>query len=430
MGFLRRFLAGDPQRDLERAAALLDSGEPERALELARRAEERAQPADQDRARALVAQARAAWAAVALEKASLAESSEYFEDAAEWIGVALEHVDQTRRGELEELQRSLLERAGEAESETWQPPPEPDNDSQTELDHGIHYQALIDMLVEDVAERYGSRTPAFRAAYVALNEGRIVDAHEAFEALVAAYGEDSVVLFERGRSRLAFGDAEGAAADLEAAWPEFGDQPLDLAGELSVPGLWAEAMLALGRPEPVIERVASVAGPVEAAPLCERYGQALLAARRFEDARDFLAVAGAKNPARDAFSYQLARALEHLGERAAAIDCLEVAIAPSCAGGCAPRPKHLPSFRALASLYLDDESSPERVRELMTTVARTLGGRLASGDHTLLARYYDQIGDAKAAEHARGHASRLRDEAAAEETATGPALGGQMRAPI
>ncbi len=429
MGFLKRLFSGDPQRDLERAAALLAGGDPERALELARRGEERAQGADKERARTLVARAREAWVAEALEKASLAESSEYFEDAAEWIGVALEHVDETRQGELEELRRSLLERAEEAGSESWEPPPEPQDDSQTELDHGIHYQALIDMLVEEVAERYASRQPAFRAAYVAFNEGRIDDAHEAFEALVAASGEDPVVLFERGRSRLAFGDAEGAAADLEAAWPAFGDHALDLAGELSVPGLWAEAMLALDRPQPVIERLADLADPIDAAPLCERYAQALLAAERFEDARDFLAAASAQNPVRDAFSHQLARALEHLGERAAAIDCLEVAIAPSCATGCAPRPKHLPSFRALASLYLDDESNPERIRELMTVVARTLGGRLASRDHALLARYYDQIGDAKAAEHARDHARRLRQEAEAA-TDTGPALGAQMRTPI
>ncbi len=430
MSFLKRLFSGDPQRDLERAAAQLARGEPERALELARRAGQRSEGAVQEQARALVDQAREASSAAALEKASVAESSEYFEDAAEWISVALEHASETRRGELEARRRSLLERAEEAESESWEPPAEAREDSQTELDHGVHYQALIDMLVEDVADLYASRTPAFRAAYVAFNEGRIADAHEAFEALAAAAGEDPVVRFERGRNRLEVGDAEGAATDFEAAWPEFGDQPLDLAGELSVPGLWAEAMLALSRPEPVIERLASLADPIDAAPLVERYAQALIRAERFEDARDVLAVASNRNPARDAFAYLLALTLDRLGERAAAIDCLEAAIAPSCVTGCASRPKYLPSFRALASLYLDDESSPERVRELMTEVARALGGRLASGDQALLARYYDQIGDAQAAEQARDHARRLGREADTAET-TGPAsLGGQMKTPI
>ncbi len=430
MGFLKRLFAGDPGRDLERAEALLESGEAERALELARRAEEGAEAADQDRARALIAQAREAMVTMALEKASLAESSEYFEDAVEWLDVALEHAGEERRSELAELRRSLQGRAEEMVDESWEPPSEPENDSQTQMDPGVHYQALIDMLIEDVADLYQTRTPAFRVAYVALNEGRLDEAHEAFEALAAISGEDPVVRFELGRSRLAVGDAEGAVPELEAAWPALGDQAMDLTGELSVPALWADAMLATGRPAPVIERLADLTDPIDAAPLCERYAQALLATERFEEARDFLARASAKNGARDHFAFQLAQALAHLGERAAAIDCLEVAIKPSCTTGCAPRAKYLPSFRALASLYLDDESHSDRVHELMTDVARAQGGRLASGDHLLLARYYDQTGDAGGAEHARDHARRLRQEAETEAGDAGPALGAQMRTPI
>ena len=288
------------------------------------------------------------------------------------------------------------------------------------------------MLVEEVAEHYEGRLPAFRIAYVALNEGRVAEAHEAFEILAASADEDPVVRFERGRSRLAVGDVAGAVPDFEAAWPTFGDGALDLTGELSVPGLWAEAMLALGQPVPVIERLVKLADPIDAAPVSERYAQALMAAERLEDARDFLTAAVAKNPSRDLFAYQLAQTFEQLGERTAAIDCLEIAIAPSCTTGCAPRQKYLPSFRALVSLYLADESQPERVHELMTVIARALGGRLTSGDHTLLARYYEQIGDAEAAEHAHGHAQRLRQEAAPLETVdAGPApAGGQMRAPL
>ncbi len=433
MAFLKRFFGGDPGRDLDRAAALLESGEPEKALELARRAGKRAAPADAERVRRLVEEARAAVASAALEKASLAEASEYFEDAAEWIEVAAEHTeDAARRSELEALRRSLLERAQAAEQETWEPPePEPDTDTQTELDPGVHYQALIDMLVEDVAERYHARLPAFRLAYVALNEGRVAEAHEAFEALATATGEDPVLLFERGRGRLAVDRAEAAAADFEAAWPELGDRALDLAGELSVPGQWAEAMLAQDRPEPVIERLAELADPIDAAPLAEHYAQALLAAERYGEARDFLAAAITRNSARDRFAYLLAQALEQLGERAAAIDCLETAIAPSCASGCKPRPKYLPSFRALASLYLEDESRSERVRELMTQLAQAKGGRLDSRDHSLLARYYEQIGDAEAAGHARDHARRLRRDAEAPQAAEpAPAPSAGMRAPI
>lgn len=440
MGLLKRLFAGDPRRDLERAEALLASGEGERALKLARRAQERAQPADKNRGQALVEKAHQALATEAIEKASVAEKAEYFEDAAEWLGVALDHVDDdARRDQLKALRGTLLERADEAEDEAWEPTDaEPESpagsDSQTALDFGVHYQALIDMLTEDFAERYQARPPAFRAAYVAFNEGQTAVAHEAFEALGALSGEDPVVRFERGRSRMAHGDLEGAVTDFETAWQAFGAEPLDLTGELSVPALWADAMLALSKPDPVIERLAELTDPIAAAPLSERYAQALLMTQRFEEARDFLASTLVGNSGRDIFAYLLAEALKNLGERPAAIDCLETAITPSCTTGCAPRAKFLPSFRALVSLYLEDESHHERVRELMTLVAQTLGGRLTHRDHSLLAGYYEQVGDAKAAEQARGHAQRLSEEATAGDVAEAvpepPPAAGRMRAPL
>ncbi len=433
MGFFKRLFTSDPRRDLERAEALLAGGNAQRALELARRAEAQALAGDKNRTRALVEQARQALASTALEKASLAESSEYFDDAAEWLAVALEHIDdREQRSSLEELRQRLLERAHESEDEAWEPPPEAHTEITTELDPGTHYQTLVDMLVEGVAERYDDRPPAFRAAYVALNEGRVAEAHESFEELATAGGDDPVILLERGRSRLASGQAEGAAADLEAAWPAFGDQPLDLAGEMSLPALWADAMLTLGRPQPVIERLAELVDPVATAPLCERYAQALLQAEQFAEARAFLTSAVVDNPVRPAFAFQLAGTLDGLGERPAAIDCLETAIAPSCATGCAPRAKHLPSLRALAALYLEDGSHPQRVHELMTLVAQSLGGRLTGRDHSLLAGYYEQIGDAAAAEQARSHARRLSEEAATalEAGPTPPTPGAQMRAPL
>ncbi len=433
MSFFKRMFAGDPHRDLERAEALLEDGDADRALELARRAAKRATAADQGRAEDLALRAKKALIAGALEKASLAEASEYFEDAAEWLDLALRHTeDETRRGELEALRESMFERARRAEEEPWQPPDEAESEPSTDLDPGVHYQALIDMLVEDVAARYETRPVAFRSAYVAFNEGLASEALSAFEVLAEAGGEDPVVRLERGRCRLALGDAEGALEDFEAAWPAFGDDFLDLSCETSLPGLWAEAMLALGKSAPVIERLAELADPVEAAPLAGLYGQALLAAERLEDARAFLTGAVARNAARPLFPFLLAQTLERLDQRAGAVDCLEAAIAPSCAGGCSPAKMHLPSFRALMRLYLDEGGHAERVRELMTRVARAQGGRLTSGDHSLLARYYEEVGDEEAAELARGHAERLRDEGMGAEPpapVASPGLGGK-RAPL
>jgi tetratricopeptide (TPR) repeat protein len=436
MGFLSRLFASDPRRDIERAEALLEKGEAARALELARRAEERAQAPDRSHAARLAARARSALVAGALEKAELAESSEYFEDAVEWISAALEHVaDEAERQELEERLGTLEAQARAADREDpWEPPPPPEAEPATQLDPDTHYLALVGMLGEDFADLYEDRPAAFRRAYVDLNEGRIEAALETLDLLAEARGEDPVTLFERGRCRLMLGDTEGALADLEAAQETFGDRAVDLTGDLSVPVLWAEAMLVLGRHEPVIERLEALAAPAAGNPaISYRYAQALLAAERFDDARKFLAVAASTYPGNPVFPQQLALVLVRLGEKAAAIDCLEAAIAPSCAGGRCGRPrKHLPSIRALASLYLDEGDSPDRVRELMKLVALELSGQLTSEDHALLARFHEQTGDPEAAALAAAEADRLRSEGAVSEgRGTLPApLGAQKRAPL
>ena len=118
MGFLNRLFAGDPRRDLERAEAQLEKGEPERALELARRAQERSDGADQKHAAAFITRACEAVAAKALEKAATAVSSKYYEDAMEWVQTALDHVsDPARRGELEERLKALHAKAEDAAEE-------------------------------------------------------------------------------------------------------------------------------------------------------------------------------------------------------------------------------------------------------------------------------------------------------------------------
>ncbi|MCP3961867.1 MAG: hypothetical protein GY719_28835 [bacterium] len=439
MGFLKRLLGGsdgDPRRDIERAETLLAKGEIERALELAERAAGRGSPSQEQSAADVARRARRALVDGALEKAALAESSEYFEDAAEWLETAIEHLDdEPRRAELTERRAALLTRAEEAEQEApWEPPPEADVEPGTEVDPDSHYMALVDMFRESAAELYTSLPAAFRRAYVDLNEGRPEKAMPVLDDL-ADGAEDPVLHFERGRCRLMLGDAEGAVDDLETAWEAFGDEPLDRVGELSVPGFWADAMLGLGRGRQVIERLGDLADPAADNPaLSEIYGEALLAENRLDEARRFLTGAAIRYPSRPAFSHQLAMALGRSGERAAAIDCLEASIAPSCAsGGCAKPPKHLPSIRFLASLYLDQGGHADRVHQLMTLVAQALRGRLGGEDHSLLGKYYDEIGDPEAAEHARSEARRLRDAgSAAGDLEAAPALGGapHKRAPL
>lgn len=438
MGFFDRWLGGDPRRDLERAEVLLAKGETERALELARRAVKQAVGADAGRAASMVERARDAAVSKALERAATAVSSEYWEDAAEWVGAALEHVeDPARRGELEERLSELLAKAREAdnaaEDELYGPSSAPEDDVDTELDPEVHYHALIGMLSEQVGDLYEDRPAAFRRAYVDLNEGRVDEALAAFEQL-AESTPDPVVQLERGRCRLMSGDADGALEDLEAAWEAFGDDPIDARGELSLPGLWAEARLARGEGEKVLERLAALAEPGAGRPsLSLIYAQALLASGRAGDARSFLATAAARFSSQPMFAYLLAGVLAEAGERSAAIECLEVAIAPSCAGGSCKAPaKHLPSLRALASLYLEQDGSRDRVRQLLNLVAQDQGGRLAGEDFALLARFHELEGNPEGAERAAAEAARLLSIVPTEgtpATAAAPSLGG-MKPPL
>ncbi len=412
MGFLKRLFAGDPRQDLERALAELDKGEARRALDYGRRAMRQATGVDKERATTVVAQAREALAAGALEKAGLAIESDYFDDAAEWLRGALEHVDDpAQRQELEQRLKAVEIRAREIEDEAYQLP-ELDNELATELDPDVHYQALVGMLVEDAADLYANLPQAFRGAYVDLNEGRVEQALAALDDLVAAGDDNPATRFERGRCLLLMGDGERAVADFEAVWEGLGDQPLDLSGELSVPGLWAEAMLIRGEANPVLDRLADLGDPSAGRPtLSSCFARALIAVGDLEQARSFLASAASRFGSHPEFSFLLASVLAQLGDPAAAADCLEIAIAPSCVSGqCAKPPKHLPSIRLLTALYLEAGSQDRRVMQLLKLVTEELGGHLTSEDYELLAKHHQLVGEPEAAELAATEARRLRDD--------------------
>ncbi len=417
MGIFGRLFSGDPRRDLERGEALLAKGEARRALELAERAAKSSSPVEQQRAAVLLSEAGEALTAEALEMAARAEASEYFEDAAEWLRSALEHVtEEGRRGELEGRIESLLARGEEAvRGETFDPLAGVDPvvaAAALEVDADDHFQALVGMLEDGAAERYAGQPAAFRRAVVDLHEGRLEGALEVLDELAIAAPDDPALILERGRGRLLAGDAAAARADFEAVWEIWGDGVLDLAGTVSVPALWAEAMLTLGEEQPVAESLAELAG--ERGDLAEPYARALLALERYDEASDFLAAAVPRFGGDQELPHLLATARARLGDHRGAIGCLEAAIAPSCAGGsCRKPPKHLPSFRTLAGLYLADDEEPalDRVRELLTQVAQAQGGRLAGVDHQLLAAYHQRVGDAEAAEQSLAEARRLSEAA-------------------
>lgn len=420
MGLLDRLFQSDPRALLERAESLLVRGDAVKALHLAERARKGGSLAQSNQAEQLARRARDTLVQAALERAALAEESGFYEDAAEWIEAALDQVDdEGRRDELARRAAELAERAGEetrrrdaaALADALAPRgPDEDERDRPPLDLDDHYEALLNTLDDDVAERYEDRPEAFRRALVELNEGRVDAARPALEELAEEHPDDPVYRLERGRCRLLGNAFEDARRDLEAVWEVFGDEPLDHARTCSVPGMWAQAMLGLGQADALLERLDETAVPGEGDEgVCYHFGLALLATERFEDARRYLATAVKAFPSVPEFPHQLAAALVELGRRSEAVDLLERAIAPSCATGSCRRPaKHLPSLRSLAGLHLD-AGDLERARALLTHVAEALNGKLEAEDHLLLAEYHQRRGDAESAREAAEQARRLRD---------------------
>lgn len=426
MGLLDRLFKSDPRALLERAESLLVRGEAAEALRLAERARRGSSLAQTNQAEQLARRAREALAEAALERAALAEESGFLEDAAEWIEAALEQVDdEGRRDELARRAAELTERATteakrrdkEALAAALAPrgPDEAERDRER-LDLDDHYEALLNTLDDDIADRYEDRPESFRQALVELNEGRLRAARPVLEELAEAHPDDPVYRLERGRCRLLGGDFDDARADLEAVWEVFGDEPLDHARTYSVPAMWAEAMLGLGKAAELLDRLDEVAVPREGdETLCHNYALALMTTQRHEEARSYLVEAVKAFPKAQDFTRQLAAVLVELGRRPEAIDTLERSIAPSCASGsCGRPPKHAPSLRSLAGLYLD-EGNLDRARALLTHVAEALNGKLQAEDYLLLAEYHQRRGDAEAAGEAAEEARRLRglDPAAA-----------------
>lgn len=419
MGLFSFLFGGDPGAELDKAAGYLETGDPVRALEVARKVEKRGQPAHAMRAQELVSRAQDALVARSVERSREAEEAGDWEDAADWLRAGLERVkDPTQRADLESRLRRVLDRLEEQREEGLAGSrlfggaaggPEEDEFA---WDLETHYLTLIDTLKPEVMKRYEDRPEAFQRAFVALNEGQLEEARRQLDALVAeSAGGDAVLRFERGRARLVTGDARGAREDFEAAWTVLGDDLLDSADSLSVPSLWAEATLETGDPGTVADRLADVAvvrGQDTDLRTLELRGRALLELERYDDARRMLAPAAARFPQHGALPHLLAQALVALGEPELAIHCLETALAPSCSGGrCSGPPPYVPSLRMLSTLYLQQGKKIDRVRELLAFSAQAQGGRWGREDFVILARFHEIQGDEQAAREAREEARRL-----------------------
>lgn len=423
MGFLNKLFGGNPQKDLDKAESLLAQGRPDRARELAARAGNSDDPELRAKSEEIFERARGMLVTRALEMAQAAEESEFWQDAMEWLDRALDQVtDPAERARLEAKKASLdarWEAAEAAEEEAAAPAPAPHADEMPEMETDHRFIALVDMLDDGVGRRYLAQGEDFRLAYLDLYDDKIDDALEVLDRLVAEQPQDPVLRFERGRGRLFQGDAAGAREDFEVASEEWSDIYLDRAGTLSVDGEWSEAMLRLNDPEPVLERLRVPAQPGTGQPeLTLLYARALVMADRQDEAEPFLLKAMETFPSRPDFALILAQLLIAGERRHDAIGCLEVAIAPSCAGGsCGKPPRHVPSFRMLAALYLaeaqdtadakKEEAHLNRVESLLTLIREVFGGGMGKEDLLLQAELLRLRNDEEGAEAALAAAEAM-----------------------
>lgn len=415
MGFFDKLLQRDPSSRLDRASELVDT----KPLEALRLLEDVARKAEEPfRTRALDLRSRAADRRMSelREKASKSEEEGFFEDAAEWLRASLDlPIDDALRQSVEAEILELERRADALELDEMERQRAASTAADFDLpnDEEQAFEVLVGMLDDDVAPRYlrAGEHEVFRRAFLALHDGRTAEALEALEEAVEELGETPEVRFERARARLVEGNLVGAREDLEAIWESFGDEPLDAAQTLSVPGLWAEAMLELGELEAMVARLDGVADPSYGDPaLCARFSRGLVETGDLDRAADFLERCCAAFKRDPGFAFLLSEVLARRDDRSGAIEVLEVSIAPSCAGGsCGAPGKHLPSFRRLVELHLA-EGGPEnlqRVDSLLNHLAHAQQGALPPGDLRLLAAFHAAAGREQEAAEAGRQADEL-----------------------
>ncbi len=406
MGWLKGLFASDPREQLRKAEGRLE-GTPERALELALEIPHAEDDEAADEVRTFIARARQRIVEQALEKAKASEAEEYFADAAEWLEAAIEHTaDADKKVTLKERRRELLRQElllEEAEDGMDGPAVTVHRQVEAsvlspELDVDDLYLSLVDMFKEPVAERYQRQGQDFRRLFLQFQQAEMDGLEEGLSRLLETPGSEAdqaVVQLERGRLRLLVGDISAARQDFEACWQAWGDDTLDLADTLSLPGLWAEAKLIEQDFDDIVQRLAELAQPDNGRlDVALPYAQALVLSQRLDEAAPFLRDAMGYFPSNQDFPQLYAVTLAGSGNAQEAMACLEMAIAPSCASGhCSKPPMHIPSLQMLLSLHVTSGSDEGRLRKLATLLVEHRRDQLSGEDHRLLAAVHHKLGD-------------------------------------
>lgn len=399
MGFLSNLFKKDPQAELAKLEAMISRGDDaEKAHQLALKLSDCDQPQVRERARALAGTLASKLVAEYCANAERSIAGKNFDDATDWLTAALPFAVADQRAEIERQIEALALKAhqsddlptigrgghagaGEPESE------------QEELDDEMHFEMLIGMLTEEVAEAYRSLPTAFHGAFLDFNNGRLTEALEVYEQL--APGGNPYVAFEMGRCLLQLGRLEDAVAQLESVQERLGDKALDEAGALSLPMVWAEAKLRLGHSEDVAARLEPLADPRHGADgLLILYARALQDAERLQDAKKFLTLAYKAHVESPMYCVLLAQVVAMMGDFEAAVDLLEKRIDAgrryTSGSGISPHPAPV---RALVALYLQETKTIAKAGEQLLQLEQLVKGQLTREDWLLTARYYELMGD-------------------------------------
>ena len=416
MSWLKSLFASDPREQLRKAEERLE-GTPERALEMALEIHQADVGEAEEEIRSFIARARRRVVEQALERADASEAEEYFADAAEWLEAAIEHTaDADEKKALIERRRELLRQElllEEAEDGMDGPAMTLHRQVEAsvlspEVDVDDLFLSLVDMFEETVAERYRQLGPTFRRLFLQFQEAELEGLEEGLSTLLAGDSPEgaldadgrAVVQLERGRLRLLTGDLAAALEDFDACWDAWDDDPLDLAGTLSLPGLWAEAKVGTGDFDAIIERLPELAraedGRLE---VMLPFAQALVLSQRLDEAKPYLQTAMGSFPSHQDFPQLYALTLAASGNPQEAMACLEMAIAPSCASGsCSKPPMHMPSLQMLLSLHVSAGDDEGRLRRLGKLFVEHRHGQLSGEDHRLLAAVHQKLGEDIAAQ--------------------------------
>jgi tetratricopeptide (TPR) repeat protein len=409
MSFLSRLFGADPAKLVHKGEQALQSGQPAEALDRFQRALE-GSPDDADlaaRAEKGVEAASAKLVAMNLEEADLSQEAGELEASAHHLETALDLCRDAEQRKRVEARLDMLDEALDREDE-----PQRLFTSEGAVDEDMlpedQWEHLVATLIEPVAEDYEERTPAFRDAVLALNEGESSRARAVFEAMLAEDDDDPLVRFELGRTLMLEEKYAEAATQFALARADIGFDPLDRVGLLHPALLEGEALLNDGR---AADAAALLDEAIE--DLGESTALLFLRARAEgaqgdHDALDAsLSQVLVLSPKLIEAVMMLAHSRAQRGNSAGAIDVLEDGIKRHCASGtCASQPTPIGAARLLARCYLDEEHKPARVEDLLRQVKGGNEGNLEWGDHVLWGRLHKQRGDRSALADSRRAALR------------------------